>query len=472
MFLPKTSGNADPIDRPEEDGTNHVGMARLYTIAMSKAPVAPSEKKNIRVIIVDDIPETRENLKKLLAFESDIEVIGTASTGREGVDLARDKKPDVILMDINMPDMDGIQATELINKTLPTAGIVMMSVQSEPDYLRRAMLAGARDFLTKPIAGDELYATVRRVYELTPKMMPQQVNYQQGPATGGPGQSFNASARTGFVIVVYSPQGGAGKTTIATNLAAALMREGTKVLLIDCDLQFGDVGVFLNLTNQSTIVSLVKSAFDEDLDLDLMENVLVKHDSGLKVLLAPSSPQEAENVPVDGTIALVSKLRSQFDYTIIDTSTELDDLNLGLFDLADRVLLIANATLPAVKNTRLILTLMDSLGYPEAKTPLIFNKVNIDFERNKITPPVAKVEANLKRTAILSIPADERRVMASLTRGTPVIATKERTVSPVKEFIMLADMMRASLTPAVTEVAVEAVKASSGSRLSRLFGNS
>jgi pilus assembly protein CpaE len=60
------------------------------------------------------------------------------------------------------------------------------------------------------------------------------------------------------VIAIYSPQGGSGKTTIATNVAAALMREGTKVLLVDCDLQFGDVGVFLNLQSQRNIVDLVK----------------------------------------------------------------------------------------------------------------------------------------------------------------------------------------------------------------------
>ena len=66
----------------------------------------------ISVIIVDDIAETRENIKKLLQFESDIEVVGVARTGREGIDLAGEISPDVILMDINMPDMDGIEGTE------------------------------------------------------------------------------------------------------------------------------------------------------------------------------------------------------------------------------------------------------------------------------------------------------------------------------------------------------------------------
>src|SRR5947209_19700689 len=143
---------------------------------MTKAgPQGDSKKAVIKVLIVDDIPETRENLKKLLAFEADIEVVGTASTGREGLEMAQELLPEIILMDINMPDMDGIAATEAISKAVPSTSVVMMSVQSEADYLRRAMLAGARDFLTKPISGEELYATVRSVYERRPMIAAQPV---------------------------------------------------------------------------------------------------------------------------------------------------------------------------------------------------------------------------------------------------------------------------------------------------------
>src|SRR5215475_704638 len=149
---------------------------------MSKAGPQGDKKGVIKVLIVDDIPETRENLKKLLAFETDIEVVGTASTGREGLELAQQLLPDIILMDINMPDMDGIAATEAISKAVPSAGVVMMSVQSEADYLRRAMLAGARDFLTKPISGEELYSTVRGVFDRKPTVVAQPPPGQPGGA--------------------------------------------------------------------------------------------------------------------------------------------------------------------------------------------------------------------------------------------------------------------------------------------------
>ncbi len=105
----------------------------------------PAQDK-IKVLIVDDIADTRENLKRLLQFDQLIEVIGSARSGREAIELSQQLKPDVVIMDINMPDMDGITATEAIRRKVPYAQVVILSVQSDASYMRRAMLAGARDF--------------------------------------------------------------------------------------------------------------------------------------------------------------------------------------------------------------------------------------------------------------------------------------------------------------------------------------
>src|SRR5687767_652690 len=120
--------------------------------------------EQIRVLIVDDIPETREHLTKLLGFEPDIDVVGAAASGIEALEMASRLQPDVVLMDINMPGMDGIATTEQLSANVPTTSIVMMSVQGEADYLRRSMLAGAREFLVKPFSSDELTASIRQVH--------------------------------------------------------------------------------------------------------------------------------------------------------------------------------------------------------------------------------------------------------------------------------------------------------------------
>lgn len=123
-----------------------------------------SEK--ISLLIVDDIAETRENIRKFLAFESDVDVVGMARTGKEGIQLAQELDPDVVLMDINMPDIDGITATEVIRIKSPYIQVIILSIQGDESYMRKAMLAGARDFLTKPPLGDELIHAVRRAGEL------------------------------------------------------------------------------------------------------------------------------------------------------------------------------------------------------------------------------------------------------------------------------------------------------------------
>jgi pilus assembly protein CpaE len=423
--------------------------------------------KKIKILVVDDIPEARENLKKLLAFEPDFEVVGTASSGRDGISQAREHLPDIILMDINMPDMDGITATNELRKTIPGVGVIMMSVQGEAEYIRRAMAAGARDFLTKPPPAEELYATVRRVAEITREMFDGATIVDEKKK--GPQKLEVPAERNTHVIAVYSPQGGAGKTTVATNLAASLMREGTRVLLVDLDLQFGDVGVFLNLKPQATIVELIKGV--DDLDTDLVNTVLVTHDSGLRVLAAPLRPEDAELVPQDKIPLLLDKLRGLFDYIVVDLPTRLDEMALAIFDMAARILLVVNPTLPSLKNALAIMGIMANLEYPEEKTQLVLNRVSSDLERNRVTISGAAIEQKLRRKALASIPNDERKVLFAVNRGISVVA-KDRNQSPARELIALADALIASLTPQ-TEAAPtpqqQPAKAQQ-SRLGRLFG--
>ncbi len=424
-------------------------------------------EKKIRILIVDDIPEARERIQKLLAFESDFEVVGMASGGREGIRLAIELNPDVVLMDINMPDIDGLSAASELRRSAPTVGVIMMSVQGEAEYIRRALQAGARDFLTKPPPAEELYATVRRVAEDVRSLAVLAVSDDKKEKK----KLDVEEEQMAHVIAVYSPQGGAGKTTIATNLAAALMREGVRVLLVDCDLQFGDVSVFLNLKPHATIVELIRSV--DDLDIDLVNGVLVTHDSGLRVLAAPLRPEDAEYVPAAKVPLLIEKLGGIFDYIVLDMSSRIDEMALALFDIASRILLVLNPTLPALKNGLATMTLLNSLEYPEEKTQLVLNRVTPDLERSKVAIAVGVFEQKLRRKALAVIPMDEKRVLFAVNRGISVIA-KDRNQSPARDLIALADALIEHLKPKQeppsTPQQLPAPAKPPTSRLGRLFG--
>lgn len=119
----------------------------------------------IRVIIVDDRAETRTSVKRLLSFADDIRVIGEGSDGRAALRLCREKTPDCVLMDVNMPGLDGITTAQILRTVCPETAVVIMSVEDDLTYRRQAQLAGASSYLVKPFSADELAEAVRQAYK-------------------------------------------------------------------------------------------------------------------------------------------------------------------------------------------------------------------------------------------------------------------------------------------------------------------
>jgi pilus assembly protein CpaE len=396
-------------------------------------------RNEITILLVDDIPETRENIKKLLAFELDFKVVGAAGTGREGVELAKTYEPDIIIMDINMPDMDGLQATSLITKHVPTCAVIIMSVQNEADYMRRAMLAGARDFLTKPINMDELYNTIRTVYKNHEATRRQ---YESRGYVLPETHDLVEGERAGHIVAVYSPQGGVGVTTVATSLASGLMKEGVKVLLVDADLQFGDIPTFLNLQAQSTLIELIDDV--DDMDVDLFENIVMTHESGLKVLPGPKRPELADEIKTrpDVVATILKKVAPGYDFIVVDTSTALDEVALSIFDIAHKIVLVGQPTLISVKNLRFVLDLFDQLEYSPDKTFFILNRV-LDDRKKNATISSERIENFLKRPIAGRIPAvDERLILNAINRGVPIIASdRDQSKAPIKQLLEISELL-------------------------------
>lgn len=361
---------------------------------------------SIRILIIDDIPQTRENLRKLLSLEPDMEIVGMAATGEEGVELARRLRPDIVLMDINLPGMDGITATEIISREVPEAQVIMISVQGEPAYMRRSMLAGAREFLIKPFSSDELISAIRRVYELgkaRPIVTPAKVAIPQ-----------EKPEKVGRLITAFSPKGGAGTSTIAANLAIALSFEtGSRVALVDLSLQFGGQDVIFNLQPRRNITDLASENIS--LDEETVTGAMLAHPSGVKVLLAPPRPEMADYVTPELIKGILSTLRKAFDYVIVDCPSFLNDITITALEISDIILLITTPELTAIKGVKQFFQVLEALKHPTDNILLVLNK---DDRRSGIG--AKEIQASLKHPVEVVIPNIEGRVLFSVNRGIPL----------------------------------------------------
>jgi pilus assembly protein CpaE len=369
----------------------------------------------IKVLIVDDIAETRDHLTKLLGFEQDVDVAGTAASGEEAIQLAMDLRPDVIVMDINMPGMDGVTASEAISERLPATPIIMMSVHGEAESLRRAMLAGAREFLVKPFSGDEFATTIRQVHE---RELARRVQMAAAlPPAPAPIQVASEDVENHQVVAVFSPKGGAGRTTIATNLALALLRESAgRVCLLDANLQFGDVGVLLNLNPKNR--SVVDAVEGGDVDNDIIDSVVIDHSTGIRVLLAPPAPEGADLVTPAYLRKIVERLRYTHDWVVVDLPAALNDHSLAVMDMADTILVLSALEITTIKNVRLFLEVADQLEYDRNKIRLVINRSDTAQGIR-----ISDVEASIRRPIDGTIISDGRLAVLAVNRGVPFVVS-------------------------------------------------
>ena len=381
----------------------------------------------IRLLIVDDMPDTATNVQKLLRFERDIQVVGVASSGREAIARAESMRPDIILMDINLQDMDGLRVTEIITREIPTC-VVMMSVQSEPEYLTRAMMVGARGYLIKPFSSEDLVNTLHTAYDASKAQQP-----RQEPGRGGPAASAAGTGAAGQmlrkIIAVYSPKGGAGRSIVAANMAVALHQATKKsVVLVDANLQSGDAHVILNINTTTSIDDLREAG---SLDQDIISTAVIRHEgSGIGLLRAPLSPESAELFTADAMKAILVELRDHFDYLIIDVDTHFSEATLTVLEMADQILVLTTLEVPAINRVSQFMEVAERLGYQRTKIKMVCNRVEQYYG---IKP--SQVEARLRNRFLAQIPEDSRLVAASVNRGVPFILSQKQ--APISKSIQM-----------------------------------
>jgi pilus assembly protein CpaE len=314
----------------------------------------------LRLMIAGDSPEARTSERRLLESNSAMQLAGESPLGAEAVAVAREMKPQVIAVSLEEPLARGLRTIEALTAALPNTPVVAISNLSDRDNLRRAMMAGARDYLIRPFGESEFAKTMLAAYDAERKRR----------SAGEAAEHGNAE-----VITIFGAKGGIGRTMLACNLAVALaLHCRQRTVLVDLDLQFGDVGLLLNIPPQRTIADLLSSG--EKLDADLLGGYLSRHDTGLMVLPAPTRPEDGEKVQAADVRRILQLLARGYDYVIVDTPRALNDNVIAALDLSTQVHCVASDQLACLKSTRLCLDMMSEWQYGEDKVKLVVNQAH------------------------------------------------------------------------------------------------
>ena len=372
----------------------------------------------ISVLLADAKPTSRQELVFQLERDRGFEIVGEASDGRQVVDLSRQLRPSIVLLDSAILGLDTVGVIEQIGAASAETEVIVMIDGADMELMRRLMRAGARDCIMRPVAPDDLISTIRNVYQASAK---------QREAQNSAKPSNEGKRAQGEIIAVYSPQGGAGKSMLSANLAVAMARaagEGGKiprVVLVDLNLQFGDIDLMLNLSPQNTIAGLAQKGHG-GIDAELLEQYLTPHpESGLKILVAPSTPQYAESITVYTVEQVMEALRENYDYIIVDTPSQLQDTTLAVLDSAKTILLLTSLDLLALHKTRTALEMLRQLYEPE-KIQVVLNRANSD-----VGISLQDVENVLGVQMRARIPSDGKIVVTSINEGKPFVLYNETT---------------------------------------------
>ena len=353
------------------------------------------------VLVVDQDARSRYDVKRLVKA-SHFSIAGEAGFGTDAVSLAVELEPDVVLLGMHEPVVRSLQTVESLLNALPETPVIVYSSSRDIDLARRAMLAGARDFLTMPANAEEMGKSIVAVLESEER---RQMRLRGQTAAWG---------SQGSVITVFGAKGGVGKTTIAVNLAAALREEtGQAVALVDGDNGFGDVSGMLDMTPERTIVDLARDL--AKVTRETLPNYLVRHANGLNVLAAPAQTMAWRSVKPEDFRKAIEMLSKSHDIVVIDTAGLLNDITLAALESASLVLWVVTTEYASVRDSLRALEALRSISYPEDRIRIMVNDL---ATRDGVR--ASTIEEALGHEVFWRVPFDQR-VRQGAQMGEPAV---------------------------------------------------
>lgn len=396
------------------------------------------DRKIISVLLVENIPQLYKHLQKTLGLIEDIELVNTSTTAQEGLDSIRQLKPEVALVEYNLPDMNGIELTETVRAEFPGTQVVLISQENYTDLVLQAVRAGACDFITHDVSVKEMTDVLKRAAALSAQDRQRMIV----PTTPAAIELPPASGKgVGKVISIYGAKGGVGASTIAANLALALIGNNNenRVALVDGSVQFGDVHLMFNELGQTSVMDLVPRVFD--LDSQLVESVMLfNRPTGLYIMAAPPRPEFAEKINGENFARILEFLRRHYDFVVVNTSSYISDPVLASLDASELIVMITTQQINSIRNTRLFLDLWEGLGMDKSRLLLTINRFDSD---NPITAD--RMKDRLRHPVAALLPEDITAAQRADALGKPVLQSG-RDSELAAALTQLCDLIRKKLT--------------------------
>lgn len=371
------------------------------------------EKLNL-LVLSDDL-DLRIEIKNLVADE-DFAISGYSGFTAEGKTKTVNKYPEIVLCAVRGDVTDTVFSFVQDLLTVARGMIAILANDKiNVELVNKAAQYGIRKVL--PIDGigqEEFSQSIKTVYELE----------RQRVLDTNEGKKVRCKA-----IGFFGGKGGTGKTTLATGVAAQLARAGKRVMLLDLDLQFGDVLMALDLDTKNSIVDLVQDR--GGITIENINGFSVEHSTGMSVLCAPKSSEYADFVTAEHVEKIIDIMRPYYEYIIIDLPSSFNDTTITACENCEEIFLIYNNEMLSLNNAKVCYTILDQLHQRE-KIRIVINKAEKSLVKSE------DFEEMFQMPVFATVPADYSAALLSINKGQAITVAQPKSTA-AKEIARMAE---------------------------------
>ncbi len=338
-----------------------------------------------------------EAIREALPLGTPVRAVALAEAGHAGNEVL--EGADLVIVGCSQAQDDALVVISAATAQRPDRPVVVLYQGSPNGFLERAFEAGADDLIALPQSAGQLGFTLEKA---------------MARRRGG-----GAAVTEGALITVLGPKGGTGKTVTSSNLAVGLALEGKSAVLVDLDLQFGDVGLALGLEPTKTIYDLAVSG--GSLDAEKIDGFLARHPSGALALMAPIRPDQAAAIGTSFLREVFEILRSRYDFVIVDTPPAFTPEVIAAVDASSHLCVVGMLDALSLKDTKLGLQTLEEMGYDPNAVTLVLNRAD-----SNVGITQSDVEQLLGRAPDVLVGSD-RAIPRALTSGQPIVVAEPRS---------------------------------------------